>query len=368
MKRLLFFINTLNGGGAEKALVEMVNSLDTQKFQITVQTFWDAGIHRSSLHKGVAYKSIIRTQNPVFQRVLAALYIKVFPDKWLYNRFVKAEYDYEIAYLEGLPTRIIANSTSTKVKKIAWLHTDLFQYPDSESVYSKVFTEQTAYEKVDQIICVSESVRKSLLKKYQIPMDKTKVLYNVVDDETVRKNGAMDCNEEIRQPLIVSAGRLTEQKAFDRLLRVHKRLIDDGMEHTLWIIGEGEKRQELEAYIRENGLSDAKLLGFQKNPYAYMSKADLFVSSSVAEGFSTVITESVILGVPVISTNTAGAYEPPEAPRCSTVVNDEEELYEAIKTALRDPKVMQDMKNDAVMKQPFFKKNYFVKKIEEIFS
>lgn len=368
MKNILFFINTLGGGGAEKALVELVNHLDQTKYRITVQTFLDIGVHKAALKDHIRYKSVIRSKNPKLRAIWSKLCMRCLSAKTFYKWFIKDDYDYEVAFLEGFPTKIIAASNG-KSRKIAWLHTDLIRYPDSQAAYSKSYTEQQAYEKLDQVICVSESVRESLLSKYGTSRDKTAVLYNVVDDEAVRQKAAQDCREPADRPLVISVGRLSEQKAFDRLLRVHKRLLDEGVKHTLWIVGEGEKRQELESYIRQNNLDEGILIGFQKNPYAYMAKADLFVSSSVAEGFSTVITESVILGVPVISTDTAGAYEPAEAPRCSVVVKDEEALYEAIQKALQDPAELRRLKEDAASKQPFFQKGYFVRKIEEdVFS
>lgn len=366
MKKILFFINTLNGGGAEKVLVDLVNNLDPQKFQITVQTFWDAGVYRSALKEHIAYKTVIRIKNPAIRRLVTKFWTEIVPTKYLYKWYVKEEYDCEIAFLEGFPTRVIAASTQAKARKIAWLHTDILQYPNSELAYGKAFSEKKAYEKMDRIICVSESVRESLLKKYNISEEKTAVLYNVVDDETICSKGKQLCAEEIPHPLVMSVGRLNEQKAFDRLLRVHKRLIEEKVNHTLWILGEGEKRQELEAYIRDNNLRNVKLLGFRENPYAYMAKADLFVSSSIAEGFSTVITESVILGVPVISTNTAGAYEPPEAPRCSVVVNNEDQLYETVKEVLQDASKLQQMKDGLADKQKYLRKEVFVQKIEQV--
>lgn len=365
MKNILFFINTLGGGGAEKALVELVNHLDATKYRVTVHTFLDTGVYKDALKEHIQYKTVIRAKNAKIRAAWSKICMRCLPAKLFYKWFIKGDYDYEVTFLEGFPTKIIAASSNPKSRRIAWLHTDLIHYPDSQAAYSKSFTERQAYEKLDQVVCVSQSVCESLRRKYDIPQEKTAVLYNVVDDEAVRCKAAQDCEEPTARPLVISVGRLSEQKSFDRLLRVHKRLIDDGLAHTLWIVGEGEKRLELEAYIDENQLKNVKLLGFQKNPYAYMAKADLFVSSSVAEGFSTVITESVILGVPVISTDTAGAYEPEEAPRCSVVVKNEDALYEAIKKTLQDPMEMQRLREDVRAKQPFFKKDYFVKKIEK---
>ena len=120
----------------------------------------------------------------------------------------------------------------------------------------------------------------------------------------------------------------------------------------------------MEAYIQENNLQNVLLLGFQNNPYVYMAKADLFVSSSVTEGFSTVITESVVLGVPVISTNFAGAFEPVEAPRCSVVVDTEEELYQSIKRVLTDPSEIKKLKEGLEASKGYFRKERLMQQIE----
>ena len=134
MKKILFFINTLNGGGAEKALVDMVNHLDPEKFQITVQTFLDTGVYKAALGEHIQYKSILKQKHPVIKRICSAVLTRILPPKILYNLFVKADYDYEIAYLEGFPTKIIASSTNQKSYKIGWLHTDLVHSRDSTHI------------------------------------------------------------------------------------------------------------------------------------------------------------------------------------------------------------------------------------------
>ena len=365
MKKILFFINTLHGGGAEKVLVDLVNNMNPEKYRITVQTLIDAGAHKNVLKDHIHYKAILKNAK------LSKWVIKLMPAKLVYNLFVKDNYDYEVAFLEGYPTRIIAKSTNRNAKKIAWLHTDLFRFPDSENAFTGYFTEKAAYQKFDRIVCVSNSVKESLIEKYDIAGSKISTVYNVVDDEQIRLKAdqAEGVIERPDGPLIVSVGRLIAQKGYDRLLRIHKSLMDDGLQHTLWIVGEGEKRPELEAYIQENNLQNVLLLGFQNNPYVYMAKADLFVSSSVAEGFSTVITESVVLGVPVLSTNTAGACEPVEAPRCSVVVETEEELYQSIKRVLTDPSEMKKLKEGLEASKGYFRKEHLMQQIEcEIMS
>ena len=107
----------------------------------------------------------------------------------------------------------------------------------------------------------------------------------------------------------------------------------------LWVIGEGEERPLLEAYIRENHLEEsAKLLGFRDNPYCLMGTADLLVCSSVFEGFSTFITEGLILGKPIVTTDVSGMRELLGDSEYGLITaNDDEAFYEGVKRMLTEP-------------------------------
>ena len=135
------------------------------------------------------------------------------------------------------------------------------------------------------------------------------VKYNPVDrDDIIKKANQpidnLNLNLNTNNIKLVTIGRLEEQKGYDRLLKVMHRLKIDGLDFNLWIIGQGSKKNELEAYIKDNGLTEnVHLLGFQSNPYNYLKTSDAFVCSSRSEGFSTVVTEALILGKPVITTN-----------------------------------------------------------------
>ena len=267
--------------------------------------------------------------------------------------------------MEGFPTKIISNSTNKKSKKIAWIHTNLIDYPDSVEAFGSEKKERKGYSKFDSIACVSNGVKDAFIKKYGEIIENIQTVYNLFDEENILTLSKEECEYQKKTNVIVSVGRLVEQKGFDRLLRVQKRLNEENILSELWIIGEGEKRLELEEFIENNKLNNVKLLGFQNNPYKYMAQADVFVSSSIAEGYSTVITESVVLGVPVISTNTSGANEPIEVPRCSLVVEDEEELYIALKSVLSDNDRLNALKNEVKVKQNFFKKEKVLKKLKD---
>lgn len=368
MKKVLFLINTLNGGGAEKVLVDTVNSLDANKYDITVQTVYDIGIFKEKLAENIKYKTIIKSKNKVIRRILSKVLISFFGSRFIYNRFVFADYDYEIAFLEGLPTKIISSSADINSKKYAWVHTDLINNPNSWRFFGSVENESIAYKKFDKIFCVSNSVKDAFEKKYG-SSNSLHILYNIVNDTTIVELSKEAANVPTTiKPVFVSAGRFVEQKGYERLLRVHKRLISEGYSHSLILLGDGELRPALESYIREQSLCDTVfLLGFQSNPYKYISKCDLFVCSSIAEGYSTVVSESILCGTPVLSTDVAGSREPIEAPRCSVVVeNSELGLYEALKNVLQSPNLIKNYKQELPFKQMHLKREYLISEFERI--
>ncbi len=353
-KRLLFFINTLSGGGAEKVLIDTVNNMDKQKFDITLQTIIDYGIHKEKLNKDVNYKSIIKTKNPFIQKVLSYLINFVIPPQITYNLFIKSNYDYEIAYLEGIPTKILSYSNNKKSQKYSWVHIDLYNnFAGHEKIFKDFNNYIKCYQRYNKIICVSNGVKEGFIKRFNIEKN-VDVVYNIYNDKKIKKLST-ERQQEIPDDntfKIITSGRLCEQKGYERLLEIHNQLISEGYKYHLYILGEGKKRPVLEKYIKDNKLEDSvTLLGFQVNPYKYINACDLFVCSSYAEGFSTVVVESVILGIPVVSTDVSGAKEILGNSEYGLVVdNDKESLYNGLVSILSDNNVY----------------NYYIKKVKEL--
>lgn len=369
MKKILFLINTLGDGGAERVLVDLVNHLDRALFHVTVQTVLDVGVRKKELAEDIEYRTIIRTENSRLRNFCAKLITKIIPPQLVYFLFVKNDYDIEIAFLEGLPTKIIAASCNKKGRKIAWIHTDLCEYPDSVRAYSSFHACRKAYKQFDQIVGVSRDVAAQFKNKFAWKKENINVLYNVIDDKRIqeyaRENTGIPSKSGILR--VTTCGRLIKQKAFDRLLRIHKRLIDEGLHHELWILGEGPERETLEAYILEHNLNrTVSLCGFFSNPYPYFANSDLFVCSSVAEGYSIVMTEACLLGIPVLTTKVSGAEDPPECPRYSQICeNDEESLYHALKQILENPQLLEQYKTEMKAKSVFFSMSNQMKVIED---
>lgn len=306
MKRvkILFFIEKLQTGGAEKVLCNLVNEMDQSKFDITVQTLWKADVH-GFLKKGIRYRYCY-SENSILSRLHCRGEI-AFGLTYLLR--IRDNYDIEVAFLECGATKIMASSTNNAAKKVAWVHCDLsLKMSDADSFISKA---AKWYEKYDRIVCVSQNVKESFDRLFCCS-SKTLVLYNTVDDTGIRQQANCVLSEipSKRRITVVTVGRLTHQKGYDRLLRIHKLLIGEGFSYDLWILGKGEERESLEQYIADNNLSaSVSLLGFLPNPYPCILAADFLVCSSRYEGFSTFITEGMILGKAVVTTDCTGMRE-----------------------------------------------------------
>lgn len=352
MKKVLFFIDSLNGGGAEKVLTDIVYNIDKSKYDITVLTYWDRGVYVEDIKKNsnITYKTCfkeLKAGKSIFKKIYNMIIIKIreniakiFP-KQFYNFIIKDDYDIEIAFIEGITTKVISYSTNKKSKKYAWVHIDLEKKNYVSKFYKNKEEQIKSYEKFDKIFCVSDDVRNSFTRVFGIN-NNIITQYNPVDEIKIRclsteKIDDVDINNKFK---IITVGRLEPQKGFDRLLKIHKRLIEEGFDYELWILGEGIQKKQIEEFIKINKLCDSvKLLGFKKNPYKYMNKSDLFVCSSRTEGFSTVVTEALIIGLPVVSTKCTGTNELLNNGECGLITdNNIESLYMGVKEMLQNKK------------------------------
>lgn len=366
MKKVLFLIDSLRGGGAEKVLVDIVENLDKCKFDITVMTCVREGVYVENIKKHVKYKPFfidIEQKNNIFNQIvdkiyvkLRSLFLKFVPAKIIHKLFIGNKYDVEIAFLEGHATKIIGSSMNKKSKKYAWVHTDMIANNWSRTFYKSLDEQIDTYNKFNSIYCVSEQAKNSVIDLTQ-RNENVFTFYNPVNKTKIRElatTNHVDFNPNIFN--IITVGRLHPQKGYDRLLNVHKRLINEGIIHHLYILGEGKERDNLESFISENSLeSTVNLLGFQTNPYVYMNSANLFVCSSRAEGYSLVVAESLILGVPVISTNCAGPCELLGFGEYGLITdNTEDSLYEGLKKMITDVEMYESYKNKCLQRGKYF--------------
>lgn len=367
MISVLFLIPTLDRGGAENVLVDLVNHMDQSKFQITVQTLFDKGAQKDRLREGIEYKTFLYHQFHGNSRLQS-----VIPARLLYRLIVRKRYDIVVSYLEGPTTHILSGCPYRDSKKVAWVHVEMKAKRQLSVGFRSMKKALQAYMEFDRIAFVAKTVQDSFERIAGNSFDNACVLYNTIDTETILNEAQVPpeaCPFTKDECNIVSVGRIIDAKGFDRLAHVQERLRVSGYKTHVFILGTGKDREELEAYAAAHGISDSfTFLGFQDNPYQYVSRADLFVCSSRREGFSTAVSEALVLGVPVVSTNCSGAYELlGEHDEYGIVTeNDEEALYEGIKAMLDDPECLAHYRKQAEIKGKQFRTDYTVGAVEKM--
>ena len=367
MISVLFLIPTLDRGGAENVLVNLVNNMDQSKFQITVQTLFDKDSQKDSLRPGIEYRSFLYKQCHGNSRLQARI-----PAKLLYRLIVGKRYDIVVSYLEGPTSHILSGCPYRDTKKVAWFHSAL----TSERGFRAGFASKTAaihaYLQYDSIVYVAGTVKDKIEEIAGHILPNPFVLYNTLNVEEIRtkalerRTGKLFHDEEMN---LVSVGKLAPVKGYDRLARVHKRLRAEGYPCHVYLLGEGKARKEIEQYLAENGLeSSFSLLGFQENPYQYVKEADLFICSSRREGFSTATTEALILGTPVCTTDVSGMREMLGDSEYGLITeNSEEALYHGIKCLLDDPALRAHYRDMARKRGEHFCTDRTVHAVEEMF-
>ena len=342
MISVLFLIPTLDRGGAENVLVDLVNHMDQSKFKITVQTLFDQDSQKDRLRDGIEYRTFLKHQFHGNSRLQAFL-----PAKLLYRLIVRKRYDIVVSYLEGPTTHILSGCPYPDSKKVEWFHSALTNDRGFHAGFSSKEAALCAYRQFDLIAFVAQSVRETIEKTAGVQFARTCVLYNTLNTDAILKGAEeefQECPFSDREFNIVSTGKITPVKGYDRLARVQKMLRDAGYPTHVYILGTGSERKEIERYLQENDLEKSfSFLGFQENPYRYVAKADLFVCSSRREGFSTAVSEALVLGVPVVSTNCSGAKELLGNNDEYGIVtdNDEEALFLGIRRMLDDSRMLE---------------------------
>lgn len=371
-KHILFFIQSLSGGGAEKVLVTLLKHIDYAKYDVTLMPLIDKGVLRDEIDKSrINYKPVIREAKNAWQRfwnkVKYKLIYHYLPCE-VVNRWIIPQkgVDVYIAFIEGFATRLISFAPK---KKIAWVHADLKTDPWTlhARVYRSVEEEQAFYKRFDKVICVSKPIEQVMKEHYGLM--NTLTIYNPLDTEDILQKAKESIGVEISSSFnIVSVGRLVPQKGYNRLIHVIGKLRRQGKDVQLYLIGEGRDRKHLESIIHKEGLEDfVHFMGFMKNPYALMSVMDLFVCSSIAEGFSLVIAEAMTLGLPIISTNCAGPNELLEYGRYGLLVeNSEIGIYNGVLQVIDDIELRKNMKTKALERSKIFGLNETLNKFDNL--
>ncbi len=325
-KRLLFVIDSLGIGGAEKSLVTLLNCINYNKFDVDLQLFSRGGAFEKYVPKEVKFLEIpsyLKYCSTSFfskyfslKRATARLRYSIglrlnkkstHPDKarlfWTYTSKVinknKQQYDIAIAYSQGVPTFYVADKVSAR-KKIAWVNASLMIKGKTLNFNNKY------YNKYNHIVAVSQSAKEILQNNFSLLNDKLTIIQDLIDSNfinTLSNEPALEISTSFH-PILLTVARLNNNhKGYDIAIETCKILHDRGINFKWYALGDGSYRNDMIHYIEENNLQKKFiLLGAKVNPYPYFKACDLYVQTSRHEGFGLSIAEARILNKPVVTT------------------------------------------------------------------
>lgn len=365
-KKILFVIHDLHHGGAEKVLVNLVNHMDQDRFDISILALFGGGVNEQFLSPKVRLLHGHSRSIPGNSKIM-----KLFSPKQLFHYYIKEKYDIIISYLEGPSARIVSGCPHDGTKLVSWVHCTIKSEQEISVGFRNFKEANLCYQKFDCHVFVSNGVKDAFCKL--ISLSSPCVLYNTIDSANIINMSGQPVQPDAfpeDQYKLVAVGKLEKVKGFERLLRVHKRLLtQDHLPVHLYLLGEGVEKKALETWVMEHGLeSSVTFLGYQTNPYQYIAACDLFVCSSYSEGFSTAATEALIIGTPVVATRVSGMEEMLGKNEYGIIAeNSEEDLYCAIKQMLTSPELLQKYKAAAQKRGEIFSTEKTVLAVEEMF-
>lgn len=364
MIKILFLIHDLGQGGAEKVLVNLVNNLDRNKFDITLLSLFGGGVNEQFLKPDVHYRAVFQRSFPGNSRLM-----KLFTPKQLHRRFIKEHYDIEVSYLEGPSARIISGCEDPETRLVSWIHVEQHTPEIADKAFRNHAEALQCYQRFHHTACVSEFVKQDFLSLYE-GIRNVSVLYNTNETDEILKKQYEPVEEDVfreGENRLCGVGKLMPIKGFDKLARIHKRLREEGFSVHTYLLGSGSEQEKIQKYVEENDLQDSfTFLGYQTNPYKYLAKCDVFVCTSSMEGFSTAATEALVLGVPVVTTPVSGMKEMLGEHNEYGIVTEgsEESLYQAIRGLLEGPDKLNHYKEQAARRGKDFSKKETVKTAE----
>lgn len=365
MIKILFLIHDLGQGGAEKVLVNLVNNMDRSKFDISVTTLFGGGVNEQFLKPHIHYSVIWKKGIPGNSKLM-----KLLTPRQLHQLCVKDKFDIEVSYLEGPSARVISGCEDKDTKLVSWIHSTMKSPKEASTSFRNYAEAVRCYEHYNKIICVSQGIKDSFENVFW-KVKTTDILYNTIESTQIKKNALENTKECFDDNYInlIAVGSLKPVKGFDRLLRIHRRLSDDGFNLHTYILGKGQDMAKLEKLVKDLEIHDSvTFLGYHTNPYKYVAQCDLFVCASYAEGFSTAVSEALVVGTPVCTVEVAGMKEILGENNEYGIVteNDDNALYEGIKILIGDPKLLSYYKKRAAIRGEMFSTENTVRAVEEM--
>lgn len=383
MKKKIIFVHTaLWVGGIETALAAILNRFDYSKYDVTCLILSDnraladripkeCNLIFADRYNTVSFKNkykygwlfglFQKPQNASKLRLLIWRILQFFlrpVEERLYAKYIKKNLEplkYDTAVLFSSKVCGVAVKSLDYKKCLCFYH-----YSQLERVYHDF----CGYRRCTKIFAVSENITERLKDFMPEYKDKLFPLHNLVDTKSIktRSQESPDTVFDGNEVNLVSCARLNTDKGFDLAIDACRILNDKGYKFKWYVMGEGPARKDLEKQIADTGVENFILLGQKINPYPMIKNADIFVQPSVVESFGLTITESLVLGVPVVSTKTDGGKELITDGKTGLLCDiSAESIAESLEKLLKKPEMLKTLREN-ISKLDFEEENENVMK------
>lgn len=352
-KRLLFTANTLDVGGIETSLINLLNNIDYSKYEVTLVLEKKEGLFLKDLNKNVILKELKVSTS----KIIPIRKIINFSRKWLFSLKNKNKYDFSSCFATY-------SYSANKLALIGSSNSSLYVHSNYKDLYSKEefyeFFNTRNVDKFRHIIFVSNEAKDYFEKLYPNLKNKLKVINNFVNVENIKKLSNDKINEKKNnKKLLVFVGRLDDSsKKLGRAINLVKNI----PEIELWLIGDGPDKKMYEDLVNKNNLnSRVKFLGRKSNPYPYMKEADYIILTSDYEGFPVTYLESLVLNKNIITTIPVSDDKIDIKDYAYIISKNEDKMLKEVKDILKKYKKQKDISITKIQEER-------IKELEEIIN
>ncbi|KQT22970.1 glycosyl transferase family 1 [Chryseobacterium sp. Leaf405] len=373
--KVLFRHRSMEMGGVEKVILSMLNHLNKDKFDLTLCLNINQGELRNEIPKHVrkVYLTDGRedlSANSVVQKVQLVKrklrLQKALKSPTVAQKILNDNYDIEIAPTYAAFSAVL-NSVNKNSKKIGWFHSDI-TLPKLQPLVPEILKQIPQF---DYFIFGSQQTKDILIETYpDLKIPENQVILNAIPIEELKQKAQAFKPDFPEKPVFVSVARLHSRKGFHKLMEAHAKLLKDGFDHHIAVIGDGEEMGNLKKQAEDLGVTQSfQLLGSSMNPYPEVKNADFFILPSESEGWPLIIADALILQKPIISTNVGGIPEMIEHGKTGYLINYEtDEMYESMKKFLTEPELIAEIKENLTNIEEQFDNQKIFNSVETIIT
>ncbi|MBP7499560.1 MAG: glycosyltransferase [Chryseobacterium sp.] len=362
-------------GGVEKVVINQLKNLDKNIFDVTLLLKMYQGGMRDQIPQDIDTIYLTKGKEDfskfklfffiqLILRNIKLRFLAKFPF-FVHQFFLKKKIDIIVS-----PTYTsfddVLNSYDKNAKKIAWFHTDIRDGKD----HSNNLRILDKLKKFDWVVFGSRQTQQVIVDQYNITFPSSQVIYNPIDIEGTRNKSNEFPIDYEQRPVFLSIGRLNKRKGYHTLMQAHKSLLNEGITHSVVIIGDGEENLPLKNLARELGVENSFLFyGAKANPYPYIKACDYYILSSDSESYPLTIGEVLIIGKPIISTNVGGISEMMTHNENGLLIEySAEAMAEAMKKFIYDREFVEQIQHNNKTVDVKFDNSIITNQIEKLFT